>query len=344
MGATIFDFAARYHAAGWCVLPIPFREKVPALKAWQTLRLSAAELPDRFGRPTNIGINLGEPSGGLADVDLDAPEVLELASKVLVPTLCFGRASKPRSHWLYTAPGAATAQFRDPLDRSMLVELRATPASAEGAGRGGSQTVVPPSTHPSGEVIRFEPEWKGLPLVIDAAELRERVAVLASAALVMRRLGLAPALAALAGDTAIFETLDPVDLGRIRDWLGLRAELPPPAPRPQPSAQHEGLWIERLRQQHPADVARALGADADPAKGISPCPVCGAETRGSKDKRPAVGFVTSSDGTVLAAHSKCGFFGSSLQVASLLVIQTTKPQSSAQWAQLRERLALAGVL
>ena len=83
---------------------------------------------------------LGEPSGGLVDVDLDSPEALALAERLLPPTASrFGRPSKPgvtgstsrtpcqrRSSsltqaWTGTRPGA------------MLVELRAT----------GAQTVFP---------------------------------------------------------------------------------------------------------------------------------------------------------------------------------------------------------
>jgi hypothetical protein len=346
--ATTLDYARRYVAQGWCVVPIATREKRPLIKAWQTLRLTPDELAAHFHGPCNVGVNLGEPSGGLADVDLDAPEALQLAPSWLPSTLTFGRASKPRSHFLYRAPGAATVQFRDPRDRSTLVELRATPDAALGKSIGGSQTVLPPSTHPTGERVRFEAGWRGLPLEVDALELRQVVAELAAAALVMRRRGEAQARALLDGDPAALEGLDQVDTGWMRTCLGLQPPPATPAVRGGSSGGGGpgtgGRWLEELRRVPPDVVARALGVEADRQRGMRPCPSCGADNRSSHDRRPAVGFITSADGTPLWTHAKCGATGSSIQMASLLVLHTPKPQDRAQWAAVHERLTAAGVL
>src|SRR5262249_7993777 len=70
----------------------------------------------------------GAPSGGLVDVDLDAPEALAVCDSFLPRTnLVFGRPSTPRAHREYRVQGepARTAQFRD-TDGTMLVELRCT--------------------------------------------------------------------------------------------------------------------------------------------------------------------------------------------------------------------------
>jgi hypothetical protein len=121
----------------------------------------------------------------------EAVEALILADHFLPDTDSeFGRRGKRRSHWLYFGdPLVETAQFQD-VDGTMLVELRST----------GVQTVLPPSTHPSGESIKWEQE--GDPAVIDGPTLRSHVARLAAAALLVRhwpaegsRQDAAPALA-----------------------------------------------------------------------------------------------------------------------------------------------------
>ncbi len=78
---------------------------------------------------------LGEASGGLADVDLDSIEAVHVGPYFLPRTLCFGRPSKPRSHWLYQsdlcrAEDKAAIQFKfatgSGKDRKeqMVLELR----------------------------------------------------------------------------------------------------------------------------------------------------------------------------------------------------------------------------
>lgn len=173
-----------YLAHGWAPISIPIGTKAPRLTGWQNLRLSETNLPTYFfdhavlngdGGPDgqNIGLLLGDPSGGLTDIDLDAREAVELAAFFLPPTdAIFGRKAKPRSHWLYvTAPVASTAKFKAP-DGTMLVELRAT----------GCQTVVPPSIH--AELVCWD--QAGEPKAIDPGDLHRAVARLAAASLLAR--------------------------------------------------------------------------------------------------------------------------------------------------------------
>ncbi len=66
-------YAESYLRRGLSVVPIPEGRKRPVIPSWQTLRLRLEELDRYFyGRPQNIGILLGEPSGWVVDVDLDA--------------------------------------------------------------------------------------------------------------------------------------------------------------------------------------------------------------------------------------------------------------------------------
>lgn len=144
----VINAAARYVRLGWAVIPVPYRKKNPGFREWQRLRLQESELASRFCRDRqNIGVLLGEPSNWLVDVDLDHAKAVETAPRFLPETgAIFGRTGKPRSHWLYrvSAP-VETKRFRSKSD-GVVAELRAT----------GMQTIFPPSTHPSGEVIQWE--------------------------------------------------------------------------------------------------------------------------------------------------------------------------------------------
>lgn len=166
--------ARRHLEAGRQVVPIPPRKKGPVLTNWPSLRLDPSEVAKRFSAKSNLGLILGDPSGGLVDVDLDCQEARELAAQYLPPTPTHtGRASAPKSHWWYVAPGAMTVQHNDPVTRKRVVELRST----------GCQTVVGPSIHPSGEAYDL---FTGEPAEVDAGQLAEAVAQLNAAVLEAR--------------------------------------------------------------------------------------------------------------------------------------------------------------
>lgn len=198
--------ARSYLRRGWRVVPLARRSKRPTSSAWQRLELGEADLAGAFHQGGNVGLLLGEPSGGLVDVDLDCPEAVELAAELLPRTgMVHGRVSAPRSHYWYRATPAPprTVRYKHPRTGDTLVELRST----------GGQTVVPPSVHPCGEPLRWEEE--GSPLAIRAAELERHVARLACAALL---------------------TQEGWPLERVRAWLA--------APSPGPGVPGEALeWI-----------------------------------------------------------------------------------------------------
>jgi hypothetical protein len=181
------DFIRR----GWSPVPVPFRQKGPIIPGWQTLRLTEATAPKFFnGGPQNVGVVLGPLSDHLTDVDIDCLEALALAPAILPPTIRFGRASAPCSHWLYRAEfpitTKATAAFDDPVKlrtdakAARLVELRI-------GGDRGAQTVFPGSVHESGEPITWADDGGRTPPVqINAALLAQQVGRLAAAALLTR--------------------------------------------------------------------------------------------------------------------------------------------------------------
>lgn len=157
----------------WRPVPVPLRKKGPVIGEWQNMRLTASDLPKYFPANSNIGLILGEPSGGLVDVDLDTPQAVRAASVFLPETqLTHGRKSKRSSHWWYvsTHPIPTSKRFVAP-DGTCLLELRST----------GEQTVVPPSIHPSGEDIAWEKN--GPPAQVDSDVLINAVAQLAASVL-----------------------------------------------------------------------------------------------------------------------------------------------------------------
>lgn len=169
---TPLQAANIYTRRGWSVIPVPYRGKNPGYRGWQRMRLREAQLGEHFnGVPQNIGILLGEPSGWLVDVDLDHPLCVQRADEFLPSTAAlFGRPGKPRSHRVYvvTSP-VATKKFKTKSE-GMLVELRST----------GMQTVVPPSTHESGEEIAWE-EDGAEPATVEPQTLLAAVQTLADA-------------------------------------------------------------------------------------------------------------------------------------------------------------------
>ena len=159
---------------GWRVIPVNHRGKQPIGQAWQTQRLDEDGIRAAFAVPRNSGILLGEPSGGLVDVDLDCPEAAVMAGRLLPATASFGHGGK-LGHLLYQADAEVkTRRFTAP-DRTVLLELRSD----------GVQRLVPPSIHPSGG---GGVEWLGerQPAQIEAAELERLVALAAAATLLAR--------------------------------------------------------------------------------------------------------------------------------------------------------------
>lgn len=167
--------AREYIARGYAPIPVPFGQKAVTREAWQQLRIVTENVGAYFnGHPQNIGLLLGEPSGGLVDIDLDASETVMLANWFLPQTPSrFGRKSRPISHRLYAVdPIIPTKKFQD-VDGKMLVEFRST----------GTQTLVPPSV--ADDEVRFWDE-DGAPTRLAAWDLFQDVSRLAAAALVAR--------------------------------------------------------------------------------------------------------------------------------------------------------------
>lgn len=189
---TTKNWADWYASNGWIPIPIRHKSKEPLENSWTSTTLETAinTLDSRFpeNEPRNIGVLLGPASAGLTDIDLDCAEARDIAENFLPDTLTFGRASAPRSHWLYQCDGIPYFKFTDPLakdgEKSVLLEIR----SANRKGKTAFQTVMPPSVHTSGENIEFtagQPDDK-LPAPIEILPLQRACHLLASACLLAR--------------------------------------------------------------------------------------------------------------------------------------------------------------
>jgi hypothetical protein len=181
---TPIEAAGDWVARGFLPVPVPFRQKGPIVGGWKKLRLRVEDLPLYFNsQPQNIGIILGDESG-TADIDCDCMEAVAAAAELAPPTgMCFGRKSKPASHYIYrSTPPARFRKFVDPTDKITIAELRCQKTD----GTVGLQTVVPPSVHEFGEQIRFEAGADKEPGVADATGLTRAVTRIAAAALLAR--------------------------------------------------------------------------------------------------------------------------------------------------------------
>lgn len=182
MDNNTLKIVSAYVSFGWCVIPVPAGKKEPVIKEWQNLRLSKEDLPVYFSNGTGVGLLNGAPSGNLIDIDLDWPEARAVAPAFLPEThRISGRAGAQHSHYWYKGKQLVkTKKFEDLLakatksGRAMIVEFRST----------GTQTLVPPSRHPTGE--HYEWYEDGEPTEVSSELLLSRVAMVAACALLAR--------------------------------------------------------------------------------------------------------------------------------------------------------------
>ena len=85
-GESPASAAERYFRCG--VQPIPVRpnDKRPVFKNWTSSRVTEETDFRQFGEDNNVGVLLGDPSGGLVDTDLDSPIAIKIADRILPNT------------------------------------------------------------------------------------------------------------------------------------------------------------------------------------------------------------------------------------------------------------------
>ncbi len=181
---TVCEAAKAYFHRGWEPIPLQPKGKNPIGKWAEPVQWTNELIAEKFGGGCNVGVALGDRSGRLVDIDFDWPEAAQIAGRMMPNMLTFGRQSSPGSHRLvrtvlpkgrlvYELP--KTVAERHKADRAMVLEVRGN----------GHQTMFPPSTHPTGEVVRWESDTDEVPSY-PADELIRRAGICAFLAVVVR--------------------------------------------------------------------------------------------------------------------------------------------------------------
>jgi hypothetical protein len=100
-------------------------------------------------------------------------------------------------------------------------------------------------------------------------------------------------------------------------------------------------WLQEINDRPVVEVAAALGLDIVDSRHISPCPACNEEQRSKGDPRK---------GPIFLAHGGkgwkcqlCGVGGAGVNLAALVVFQSTLGKDDPRWKQLRALCAERGL-
>lgn len=143
---------------GFAVVPLDPGSKGINRRGWLKHGIGHGYHLEDFKEDSNVGVIPGPCSGNRLNVDLDSEMAVAVGNRCLPETgVIHGRPGKPRSHFWYNVPaGVEPMKFIDPVTNSMLLEVQVE----------NGQTVMPPSTHPSGE--RYEYYSEGTPAALTA--------------------------------------------------------------------------------------------------------------------------------------------------------------------------------
>ncbi len=212
-------------------IPLKAGGKRPVLKGWPSLRIGEGEVASFYEAGMNRGRLIGVPGEdgcALVVIDLDVAEALALAEFLLPATgELGGRHATPGSHWYYLCPAAPrTRRFND-LDGQRILDLLS----------GGSQVVVPPSIHPTGD--RYAWLKYGEPSDVSREELTRACEDLAIACLLVRM-----STAPLEALEELGSILDDSRSSRLRGAIA-RAGVRPPTQGVKPDALVERVadWL-----------------------------------------------------------------------------------------------------
>ncbi len=188
MTDNMVNSAKEYVEKGWHVFPLQPKNKIPAKGfKWKDNKTNAENLSKHFANEENIAVALGDASAGLIDLDFDCREAAEIGSILFADWPSFGRMSALNGHRMAMCNDAEkTKQFGlkpkeaeilglSDGDKHMIIELRSS----------GGYTMIPPSIHPSGELI----EWSSYRLefpVVGWSDVLHKVGICAALSIVLR--------------------------------------------------------------------------------------------------------------------------------------------------------------
>lgn len=192
------EASENYKKIGLDPVPIPYEDghptKGPKITGWNTKAANHEYTESDFAEPCNIGILLGG-SKHLTDIDCDSPEAVFIGNEIMGDlmektgrTMIFGRAAKPRSHYIFFCDKSLpTEKITDPVDGECIIEYRCVRQD----GERGHQTVFPPSLRydpdtGTVEEIGLEDDSAPEPAFVDAAKLQRRFLMIGATALLAK--------------------------------------------------------------------------------------------------------------------------------------------------------------
>src|SRR5215204_4683116 len=172
-----------YDNEGIKLVRLSHRTKKPVDNEWQQHPLALEDAEEWVRSGGDVGWQCGEVSGWMSAVDLDCEEARRLAPNFLPETLRGAKGKETPSQYFYRSPDLGYKKFSELGSPGELIALKAS-----NNGR-GHQVAVAPSIHRDKGPYHFIDGYNPAAIaVVDKDELRHRVGMLATAALIARLL------------------------------------------------------------------------------------------------------------------------------------------------------------
>src|SRR5215203_2096705 len=177
------DLLRYYDNEGIKLVRLSHRTKKPVDEEWQQQQVPLEDLQEWVRQGGDVGWQCGEVSGWMSIVDLDCAEARRLAPRFLPETLLGAKGKEAPSQYFYRSPDLGYKKFSELGGPGELIALKAS-----NKGR-GHQVAVAPSVHREKGPYNFIDGYNPAAIaVVDKDELRHRVGMLATAALIARLL------------------------------------------------------------------------------------------------------------------------------------------------------------
>lgn len=140
---NLLDYALKYHDLGFSILRLRYKDKIPGVNGWknyQEIRATQNELMGWFNQPANIGLIMGDISGGIIALDFDDQDAWERWYEQYPLDTAIAKTSKGY-HVLVRLPTPCPSNWKMIYQGKHVGETRAN----------GGYIVAPPSTHPTGD-------------------------------------------------------------------------------------------------------------------------------------------------------------------------------------------------
>lgn len=144
---SILEAAKQYISEGMKVVPDMPKSKKPAVNGWTVLNIQYEDVPKHFQADSNISVLLGNSSGGVVCLDIDAPIALRVKQLLPQTNRVHGRQGMPGSHLWFRCVNEScpSLTFKDS-DGTMILEIL-----------GDKRKITsPPSIHETGEQIGWD--------------------------------------------------------------------------------------------------------------------------------------------------------------------------------------------